>query len=868
MASNTFTTNYQIKLIGTGLEAGTWGRSTNQNLERIEQALGGSSEVAVDLLPGFSAGGGGEGTVTWLTSDAAAARAANSEGRDGFVTFKSTVDVGALGIEVKIRGTSSGIYPSRIFVAKNSLSDSRDLILNCNSTPGSNTYTVGPGAYALVYSVGIAGGSVANALSKLQVDELLFNIGADIVIPSDDAAALEVKDSAATYIKVDTTTQDLAATPPEYPVVNLMTRDVVTGVSGSTSVIKSSGDADLTLKTGNTLTGSISIVDGDSGAISIAPETAGKIVVGETARTASITGATKANPVVITNSSTNSFVNGEVVKIVSVGGMVELNGNTYTVANRSDTTFELSGVNGTGYTTYTSGGTATSADPLNITTSGTNNLVLDTNLGTASGSITVTEEADKNILIEPDGSGKVIVGNSGATGKLSTGGARDLVIGTNDTPAYFTDATCDLTIGDLTVEMDSTSSIAAGMAVLGDGIPAGATVDSITDGTDFELSTDKEPTITQENVTLTFGGPGAEIKVEEGINGGIVLQPINTGAVTIATDAIISGTDGYLNFDDVVGSLGYGIRNHKRAPQAKNFNWDWTNILTNVKSFFMDLDRGTTGVGEQAEAVTSSNGTSILTCNAKGWTTTVGQYAYLTGLSGTIGTSAYDLTQLNDSWWKIEAVDAGVSFDIDILDTIVGTDIAGGLLGRFQLNEPGLSSDYVLDFDLIDSNVLAHTSTPGAGSTPLPMAADWFVTGKGIPPNTRIVASGTVGDQIGLSNAPTITMDNVPLSLCTLTGDPSDYPISARGVIDFGSFTALFDRRWYPSAANAQAGLYTEYIDVIWNATGAAVYPSTVGHPSFSLSLSGSGVQTGPSDTKFQVEFPSLLSFFLIGSTA
>ena len=38
--------------------------------------------------------------------------------------------------------------------------------------------------------------------------------------------------------------------------------------------------------------------------------------------------------------------------------MVELNGNGYTVANKTDDTFELSGINGTGYTTYTSGGVA------------------------------------------------------------------------------------------------------------------------------------------------------------------------------------------------------------------------------------------------------------------------------------------------------------------------------------------------------------------------------------------------------------------------------------------------------------------------------------------------------------------------------
>jgi len=39
-----------------------------------------------------------------------------------------------------------------------------------------------------------------------------------------------------------------------------------------------------------------------------------------------------------------------------VVGMTELNGNTYTVAGATTDTFQLSGVDGSGYTSYTSGG--------------------------------------------------------------------------------------------------------------------------------------------------------------------------------------------------------------------------------------------------------------------------------------------------------------------------------------------------------------------------------------------------------------------------------------------------------------------------------------------------------------------------------
>jgi len=71
---------------------------------------------------------------------------------------------------------------------------------------------------------------------------------------------------------------------------------------------------------------------------------------------ATITGASKTNPVVIT--AANTFVNGESVKIAGVAGMTELNGNVYTVANRTAGNFQLLGLNGTAFGTYTGGGTA------------------------------------------------------------------------------------------------------------------------------------------------------------------------------------------------------------------------------------------------------------------------------------------------------------------------------------------------------------------------------------------------------------------------------------------------------------------------------------------------------------------------------
>lgn len=78
--------------------------------------------------------------------------------------------------------------------------------------------------------------------------------------------------------------------------------------------------------------------------------------------TKSITGATAANPVVIT-SNAHGYNNGDWVFITGVGGMTQVNGRYYKVANKAANTFELQdldgvNINGSGFTAYSAGGTA------------------------------------------------------------------------------------------------------------------------------------------------------------------------------------------------------------------------------------------------------------------------------------------------------------------------------------------------------------------------------------------------------------------------------------------------------------------------------------------------------------------------------
>ena len=70
-----------------------------------------------------------------------------------------------------------------------------------------------------------------------------------------------------------------------------------------------------------------------------------------------ITGATQANPCVLTCTSTLAI--GQQVTIEGVVGMTQLNGNTYTVTANGGTTLTIN-VNSTGFSPYSSGGTVSS----------------------------------------------------------------------------------------------------------------------------------------------------------------------------------------------------------------------------------------------------------------------------------------------------------------------------------------------------------------------------------------------------------------------------------------------------------------------------------------------------------------------------
>lgn len=77
-----------------------------------------------------------------------------------------------------------------------------------------------------------------------------------------------------------------------------------------------------------------------------------------------ITGITAANPAVVT-AAAHGFLTGDHVHIYDVVGMTEVNRDEpYHVTKVLDTTFQLTGINSTNWTAYTSGGKARKLEPL------------------------------------------------------------------------------------------------------------------------------------------------------------------------------------------------------------------------------------------------------------------------------------------------------------------------------------------------------------------------------------------------------------------------------------------------------------------------------------------------------------------------
>jgi hypothetical protein len=217
-----------------------------------------------------------------------------------------------------------------------------------------------------------------------------------------------------------------------------------------------------------------------------------------------------------------------------------------------------------------------------LTTIGANNLVLNTNNGTASGVITIAQGAAGNITIEPTTSGNVKltastveVGDANTNATLTTNGTGDLTLNTNNGSNSGFITIADGVNGDITIDPNGTGKV----------IIAG---DLQVDGT---TTTINSTTLDVDDINITLAKGAANAAAADG--GGITLE----GPTTAATLTYASSDDSW-NFNKKTS-----------APelQVDNININGNTIISTDTNGNITLDPNGTG----SVAVTLANGGNL-----------------------------------------------------------------------------------------------------------------------------------------------------------------------------------------------------------------------------------------------------------------
>jgi hypothetical protein len=195
--ATTFSDGLKIKLIGTGLEAGTWGTSTNENLNRLDQAT--SSKSTVDITSLVSPSSYGSNIAVLALDDNAAAWSTEGAARSRFLEFTGSVSSDQT---VKIAGNSDSDLTgqTRTFWAKNSLTGTSGRKITFNN--GGTTVDLLLGSTALIHLESTSGNfEVVNP----------YETSSGVILGS-STNAYEIRDpaSSSSYLKFNTSGSELS----------------------------------------------------------------------------------------------------------------------------------------------------------------------------------------------------------------------------------------------------------------------------------------------------------------------------------------------------------------------------------------------------------------------------------------------------------------------------------------------------------------------------------------------------------------------------------------------------------------------------------------------------------------------------------
>lgn len=197
----TYVNNLRLKEITTGDESGTWGTSTNTNLELIGEALGFGTEGITTNAD----------THTTTIADGSA-----DEGRAMYIKYTGTLD----------SACTITIGPNtlkRVHIIENATSGSQNIIISQGSGA---SITIGPGDTKVVYLDGagsgaavvdafvdldLSGGSVNVSTVKTNSGDMTFDSAGDIILDA-DGADIFFKDAGTTIAKFSNSSSDFVIT--------------------------------------------------------------------------------------------------------------------------------------------------------------------------------------------------------------------------------------------------------------------------------------------------------------------------------------------------------------------------------------------------------------------------------------------------------------------------------------------------------------------------------------------------------------------------------------------------------------------------------------------------------------------------------
>jgi uncharacterized protein YdeI (BOF family) len=163
--ASTYTSNSGIEKIGSGEQAGTWGTTTNNNLDIIDRAINGVASISISGT-----------THTLTTTDGALS--------DG--GFKVLVFTGALGANNTV--TISPNDQDKVYLVKNSTTDSGSSgpysVILSQGSGGNATITNGETAWVFADGAGSGAAVTKQDISSAPGD---FSVGDDLSLASDSA---------------------------------------------------------------------------------------------------------------------------------------------------------------------------------------------------------------------------------------------------------------------------------------------------------------------------------------------------------------------------------------------------------------------------------------------------------------------------------------------------------------------------------------------------------------------------------------------------------------------------------------------------------------------------------------------------------